>query len=231
MRSTKPLTIAIDGFSSTGKSTLARQIAAALGYRYVDSGAMYRGVALFALEMGAVGPEAEIDRVQIADALENIELDFKAGAGGLSHLLLNGRDVESEIRTMRVSEVVSQVSSIPEVRRKLVDQQQRMGRSGGVVMDGRDIGTVVFPDAELKIYMTAEPGVRAMRRFSELEAKGADVEFEEVRANLELRDRQDLERLDSPLLKAADALELDNTNMSPQQQFDWVMERVRVLLV
>ncbi len=230
MQANKPLTIAIDGFSSTGKSTLARQIAQALGYRYVDSGAMYRGVALFALESGAIDSKGAIDRNRIASELEQIELDFVPNENGVSHLMLNGRDVESEIRSMRVSEVVSQVSSIPDVRRKLVDLQQRMGRSGGVVMDGRDIGTVVFPDAELKLYMTADSEVRAMRRFSELRSKGVSVALDEVRANLELRDKQDIERLDSPLLKASDALLLDNTSLSPEEQFEWVMERVEELI-
>jgi len=226
----KPLTIAIDGFSSTGKSTLARQIAAALGYRYVDSGAMYRGVAWYGLEKGSIGADRAVDVAQMIADLDHIYLDFETMPEGGSRLRVNGICVEPAIRSMRVSEVVSQVSSIPEVRRKLVVQQQRMGRDGGVVMDGRDIGTVVFPQAELKIYMTADPEIRARRRYDELRSKGESVRFEEILDNLNTRDRQDLERLDSPLLKAADAIELDNTFLTPQEQFDWVMERVRGLI-
>ncbi|MBI1315796.1 (d)CMP kinase [bacterium] len=225
----KPLTIAIDGFSSTGKSTLARQVAAALGYRYVDSGAMYRGVAWYGLERGSIGSDRVVDTARIIADLDDIHLDFETMPEGGSRLHVNGVCAEPAIRSMRVSEVVSQVSSITEVRRKLVEQQQRMGRDGGVVMDGRDIGTVVFPQAELKIYMTADPEVRARRRYDELRAKGEPVRFEEILDNLNTRDRQDLERLDSPLLKAADAIELDNTFLSPDEQFDWVMERVRGL--
>ena len=221
----KGFTIAVDGFSSTGKSTLAKAIAKELGLKYVDSGAMYRAVALFGLQKGFIKSDSEIDVQGIIDSLHSIKIQFVYNVNsGKSEIFLNGKEVENDLRSMEVNAVVSIVSSISQVRKAMVREQQRMGAEGSVVMDGRDIGTVVFPDAELKLYMTADPDIRAERRFSELKLKGVDVSKEEVKENLQKRDKQDQERLDSPLLKAKDAIELDNSNLSEKDQLALVLE-------
>lgn len=205
--------IAIDGYSSCGKSTLARQLAAALDYTYIDTGAMYRAVTLYLLDNDiALDDAAAVDK-----ALSAIQLEFKP-VGDARHIHLNGRDVEQDIRTMRVSEHVSPVAARSAVRRAMVAQQQAMGRARGVVLDGRDIGTVVFPEAELKIFMTASIEVRTRRRLQELEAKGIDVDAQEVGANLMKRDHIDSTRADSPLRQADDARILDNSEMEREEQ-------------
>lgn len=209
----KDIIIAIDGFSSCGKSTLAKALAAKLGYAYVDSGAMYRAVTLYALRQG-IDPANE---AALISALDHIHIEFTRGPEG-NRTLLNGEDVESAIRDMLVSEWVSPVSAVSAVRRAMVKQQQAMGRKRGIVMDGRDIGTVVFPDAELKIFLTADAEERVLRRFSELKAAGRDVNMDLVRNNLAERDRIDSTRADSPLLQAQDAVVIDNTHLSPEEQ-------------
>lgn len=225
----RKITIAIDGYSSCGKSTLAKQLASKLNYTYVDSGAMYRAITLFGIENGLASKESVNTEGLVAklDAIE-IELNYDAETGGVT-TFLNGKNVEDEIRTMRVSEVVSYVSIVKEVRAKLRSIQQQLGERGGVVMDGRDIGTAVFPNAELKIFMTASPDVRAKRRFDELKAKGKAVTLEEVRDNLVSRDREDTSRKENPLTQAEDAVVLDNSNISPAEQLElalsWVKER------
>lgn len=218
----KKITIAIDGYSSTGKSTLARQLANALGYTYVDTGAMYRAVTLYALQHGFIGPE--VNKLQVlVKLLPKIRLKFVFNASlGYSEIYLNGENVEKDIRTMEVSGYVSQVAAIEEVRFKLVDLQKRMGEEGGIVMDGRDIGTVVFPNAELKLFMTASPEVRAHRRYKELLEKGHKVEFDEVLENVRKRDHIDSTREFSPLKKAEDAIEFDNSDMGHEEQFERV---------
>ena len=199
------LTIAIDGHSSTGKSTLAKELAAVLGYIYVDSGAMYRAVALEALRKGWVSKEQGIQEENIINALKFLKITFSVNPQGQSITMLNNENVEHAIRTMEVSDVVSQVSELIPVRRRLVALQQKMGEKGGVVMDGRDIGTVVFPKADLKIFMTASDKVRALRRKVELDSKGQDYSLNEVLENLKSRDKSDMERIDSPLIAASDA--------------------------
>ncbi len=211
--------VAIDGHSSCGKSTLAKALAKRLHYVYGDSGAMYRAVTLYFLENA-------LDYQQLTEveaALPHIEIHFER-VEGQNHTFLNGRDVEREIREMRVSEHVSPVSTIPAVRRALVREQQKMGRRRGIVMDGRDIGTVVFPDAELKIFLTADVDVRTSRRHLELAAKGIDAEWDEIRHNLEERDRIDSSRADSPLRKADNAVVIDNTLLSEEQQLEQALE-------
>ncbi|MCZ8169068.1 MAG: (d)CMP kinase [Flavobacterium sp.] len=222
----KKITIAIDGFSSTGKSTLAKQLAQQLGYVYVDTGAMYRAVTLYAMQHGFVSPHHLDAEVLTAD-LKQITLHFVFNAElGYGEMYLNGINVEREIRTLEVSSLVSKVAEISAVRAKLVEQQQAMGKEKGVVMDGRDIGTVVFPDAALKIYMTASPETRAQRRFAELQAKGDSVTYEAVLQNVNERDYIDTHRADSPLVKADDAIELDNSNLSREAQLQRVLEWV-----
>jgi cytidylate kinase len=228
---TKPLTIAIDGHSSTGKSTLAKALAKSMGYVYVDSGAMYRAVALFALRKGWVSKENGCDAVAIESTLDQVQITFELDAAGVNATFLNGQRVEEEIREMAVSHVVSHVAKLSEVRRYLVALQQAMGRNGGVVMDGRDIGTVVFPNAELKIFMTASDDVRAARRKAELDFKGQDVTFQEVLENLKSRDKADMERSDSPLIAAVDARTLDNSTMNREDQFELVLGWAQSLLV
>ena len=228
---TKPLTIAIDGHSSTGKSTLAKALAKSMGYVYVDSGAMYRAVALFALRKGWVSKENGCDAVAIESTLDQVQITFELDAAGVNATFLNGQRVEEEIREMAVSHVVSHVAKLSEVRRYLVALQQAMGRNGGVVMDGRDIGTVVFPNAELKIFMTASDDVRAARRKAELDFKGQDVTFQEVLENLKSRDKADMERSDSPLIAAVDARTLDNSTMNREDQFELVLGWTQSLLV
>ena len=221
----KKIVIAIDGFSSCGKSTFAKAIASKLGYIFIDTGAMYRAVTLYALEQGAI-VDGVVDEARIVELLPEVEISFRFNeARGASDIYVNGVYAEERIRTIEVSNCVSQVSSIGEVREKLVAMQQQMGRSRGVVMDGRDIGTVVFPDAEMKIFMTADAGVRAERRYKELTAKGEDVTLEEILENVISRDKADMTRAISPLRRAEDALELDNSYMSVEEQMAWFMER------
>lgn len=219
----KPLTIAIDGHSSTGKSTLAKQLAKALGYVYVDSGAMYRAVALNALRKEWVSKESGAQASKINAHLEGLVIDFELDQKGVNTTLLNGEVVEEAIRTMEVSNVVSHVAKLVPVRRHLVALQQAMGENGGVVMDGRDIGTVVFPNAELKIFMTASDEVRANRRKAELDAKGQVHSLEDVLDNLKSRDKADMERADSPLIAAEDAVTLDNSSITREEQFQRVL--------
>lgn len=218
---TKRIIIALDGHSSCGKSTFAKAIAARLGYIFIDTGAMYRAVALYAMEHGAI--EAGIvDEDKIVAMLGEINIDFRFNPQrGASDIYVNGDLVEGKIRTIEVSNCVSAVSSISEVRQKLVKMQQQMGERKGVVMDGRDIGTVVFPDAELKIYMTADARVRAERRYKELTAKGDNVSFDEIYENVVSRDKADMNRAISPLRKADDAIVLDNSTMSVEEQMAW----------
>lgn len=218
---TKKIIIAIDGFSSCGKSTFAKSIAARLGYIFIDTGAMYRAVTLYALEHGAIR-SGIADEERIVALLPEIAITFRFNPQrGASDIYVNGDLVEGKIRTIEVSNCVSAVSSIREVREKLVAMQQQMGERRGVVMDGRDIGTVVFPDAELKIYMTADPKVRAERRYAELRAKGDEVSFDEVLDNVISRDKADMSRAISPLRKADDAVVLDNSRMTVEDQMEW----------
>lgn len=224
----KKIIIAIDGFSSTGKSTLAKELAKHLGYVYVDTGAMYRAVSLFAMQNGYIGKEF-FDVESLINSLPFIKLVFKYNPDlGFAEMYLNETNVEKEIRTLEVSSYVSRVAEIHEVRIKLVEQQQEMGKNKGIVMDGRDIATVVFPDAELKIFMTASPQTRAERRFKELTRNGADVTFEDVLKNVEERDYIDTHREDSPLVKAKDAIEFDNSNVTKQEQFEKVLQLVKL---
>jgi len=224
----KKITIAIDGFSSTGKSTLAKELAKYLGYVYVDTGAMYRAVALFAMQNGYINKDF-LDKQSLINSLPYIKLMFKFNPDlGFSEMYLNDVNVEKEIRTIEVSDYVSKVAEIPEVRSKLVEQQQEMGKNKGIVMDGRDIGTVVFPEAEVKIFMTASAQTRAKRRFKELQEKGDKVTFEAVLKNIEERDYIDTHRDDSPLVKAKDATEFDNSNISKQEQFEKVLKLIKI---
>lgn len=219
----KKITIAIDGFSSTGKSTLAKQIAKKLGYVYVDTGAMYRAVSLFAMQNGYINPES-FDKQSLVNSLPFIKLHFEFNPNlGFAEMYLNDVNVENEIRTIEVSGFVSKVAEVSQVRAKLVEQQQQMGKDKGIVMDGRDIGTVVFPNAELKIFMTASPQTRAQRRFDELQQKGQNVSYEAVLANVMERDHIDTHRDDSPLRKADDAVAIDNSELTREQQFDQVL--------
>ena len=219
----KKITIAIDGFSSTGKSTLAKQLAKELGYAYVDTGAMYRAVTYFAMKNNWVN-DTNLNIQYIVDNLANINLEFRFNEQlGFAEMFLNNVNVENEIRTIEVSRCVSKIAEISEVRAMLVKQQQQMGKNKAVVMDGRDIGTVVFPDAELKLFMTASAETRAQRRFDELVEKGQMITFEDVLQNVQERDYIDTHRDDSPLVKAADAIEIDNSSMSKDEQFNLVL--------
>ena len=225
MENNKKIVIAVDGFSSCGKSTFAKAIAARLGYIFIDTGAMYRAVTLYALEQGAIR-DGEVDAEAVVKLLPEINISFSFNAErGASDIYVNGELAEGRIRTIEVSNCVSKVSSIREVREKLVAMQQQMGQKRGVVMDGRDIGTVVFPDAELKIFMTADAQVRAERRYAELTAKGDKVTMEEILENVISRDKADMERAISPLRQAEDAVVLDNSYMSVDEQMAWFMER------
>lgn len=222
----KKITIAIDGRSSTGKSTLARAIGRALDYAYISTGDMYRAVTLYFIEN-----QVDINDLDaVLAALKNIHLEFKLQPEG-NCIFLNGRNVNEEIRTMAVNELVSPVATISEVRREMVKQQQAMGKEGGIVMDGRDIGTVVFPNAELKIFVTADPDERARRRYVELVNKGMDVDYEEVKRNLLERDHIDSTRADSPLMQAEDAIVLDNTSLNHEQQLEKAIEMVKGCLM
>ncbi len=222
----KKITIAIDGFSSTGKSTLAKQLANQLGYIYVDTGAMYRAVALFAMQNGYISADF-FDKQSLINSLPSIKLQFKFNADlGFAEMYLNEVNVETQIRTIEVSSFVSKVAEVSEVRAKLVEQQKEMGKDKAIVMDGRDIGTIVFPDAELKIFMTASATTRAQRRFDELQQKGDDVTYEAVLKNVEERDYIDTHRVDSPLVKAEDAIEIDNSYLNREEQFQVVLDLV-----
>jgi len=226
----KKIIIAIDGFSSTGKSTLAKQTAKALNYVYIDTGAMYRAVTYYALQNHLIGKDF-FDKEQLIKDLDKIHIDFKYNPdSGFAEVYLNGKNIEDEIRKMEVSNYVSQVSEVPEIREKLVAQQRKIGKNKGVVLDGRDIGSVVFPEAELKIFMTAAPEVRARRRFDELRAKGQKVSYEEVLKNVIQRDKTDSTRAASPLIKTEDAIELDNSNLTKEEQFEkvlkWAKEKI-----
>jgi cytidylate kinase len=224
------ITIAIDGFSSTGKSTLAKQLAQQLGYIYVDTGAMYRAVAYFAMQNQLISVDS-FNKVGLINQLKNIVLEFKFNTElGFAEMYLNGANVEKAIRTIEVSGYVSKVAELSEVRSKLVEQQQEMGKNKGIVMDGRDIGTVVFPDAELKIFMTASAATRAQRRFDELVQKGDSVSYDEVLKNVEERDYIDTHRDDSPLVMAEDAVEIDNSHLSREEQFQAVLDLVNAII-
>lgn len=222
----KKITIAIDGFSSTGKSTLAKQLAKHLGYVYVDTGAMYRAVAFFAMQNGYISKDF-FDKQSLINSLSFIKLHFVFNSElGFAEMYLNDSNIEKDIRTLEVSNFVSLVAEVSEVRAKLVEQQQEMGKEKGIVMDGRDIGTVVFPDAELKIFMTASAETRAQRRFDELNEKGHEVSYEQVLKNVVDRDYIDTHRDDSPLRMADDAIEIDNSYLTKDEQFNAVLEMV-----
>ena len=225
----KKITIAIDGHSSTGKSTLAKQLAKALDYIYVDSGAMYRAVTLYALEQGFISDE-KFDSNALISNIENVNIEFKKEGNNPTVLYLNNKEVSSKIRGMEVSNLVSKVAALPQVRQCLVKEQRKMGQNKGIVMDGRDIGTVVFPEAELKIFMTASAQTRTQRRFDELTAKGEQVDFDEVYENITSRDYKDSTRADSPLTQAKDARVLDNTNLTQSQQYKIVMDWIKDLI-
>lgn len=226
----KKITIAIDGFSSTGKSTLAKQLAKELEYVYVDTGAMYRAVAYFAMQYKFIGADF-FDKAALIESLPKIQLEFRYNADlGFAEMYLNGENVEKPIRTIEVSSFVSKVAEVSEVRAKLVEQQQEMGTNKAIVMDGRDIGTVVFPNAELKIFMTASAETRAQRRFDELQQKGDNVSYEDVLKNVVERDYIDTHREDSPLIIADDAIEIDNSYLSREEQFAAVLELINDLV-
>lgn len=221
----KKIIIAIDGYSSSGKSTMARDLARRIGYVYVDSGAMYRAVTLYAIEHGMASPEKGVDTTALVNALPDIHISFTpAGSDGIQHTLLNGKDVEREIRDMQVSSLVSPVAVIPEVRHHLTVLQQEYGKEKGIVMDGRDIGTTVFPAAEMKVFVNASPEERARRRVKELIEKGENVTYEDVLENIRERDHIDTTRKESPLRKADDAVLLDNDNMTIEQQMEWLLK-------
>jgi cytidylate kinase len=227
----RKIIIAIDGYSSCGKSTISRSLANSLGYAYIDTGAMYRAVTYYCLKKGIIS-DGNIDAKKVAHELSHIHITFHHSPKlGSSETYLNGKNIEEDIRTMEVSNVVSAVSAIHEVRELLVSMQRKMAHDGGVVMDGRDIGTTVFPHAELKIFITADIDVRTQRRKLELKAKGIKVTDEEVRENLLKRDKEDSSRKESPLKQAADALVLDTTHLSREQQLEkvihWAKERMK----
>ncbi len=217
MGNNKKIIVAIDGYSSCGKSTMAKALARKVGYVYVDTGAMYRAVALFAMRQGLITPD-KIDETGLQQVVGNIKIEFRPNAAGGQDTYLNDENVESQIRTLEVADGASRVSTLGFVRRELVRQQQRMGLERGIVMDGRDIGTVVFPDAELKLFLTARPEVRAQRRYDELRAKGLEADFDRVLAEVSERDYRDTHRAESPLRQAADAVVLDNSDLTPTQQ-------------
>lgn len=221
----KKITIAIDGHSSSGKSTMAKELAKTIGYTYIDTGAMYRAVTLYALQQGMFSGN-DLNEERLRKEIKNIQISFRLNTDtGRPDTLLNGVDVEKEIRGMEVSDHVSPVAALDFVRHELVAQQQEMGRGKGVVMDGRDVGTVIFPDAELKVFITASPEVRAQRRFDELREKGLDVSYEEILENVKKRDFIDSTRKVGPLKQAEDALLLDNSNMTREEQRTWLLEQ------
>jgi cytidylate kinase len=225
----KKINIAIDGYSSCGKSTLAKGLAQALDYAYIDSGAMYRAVTLFAMRHGIISGNS-LNLEKLLESLDKIKIDF-INQAGVNTTRLNGENVESEIRSMAVSSWVSEISKVPEVRQKLRELQQMASAEGGVVMDGRDIGSAVLPEAELKVFMTADTHTRARRRFAELVQKGVEIEFEKVRENLAHRDKLDTEREENPLIQVPDALLLDNTKLTEKEQLNqaltWAKERIK----
>lgn len=222
----KKITIAIDGFSSCGKSTMAKDLAKEIGYIYVDTGAMYRSVTLYALRHNLFNADGSIREEELKAQMKNINISFQLNkTTGRPDTFLNGENVEKDIRSMEVSSHVSPIATLPFVRAALVAQQQRMGAGKGIVMDGRDIGTVVFPDAELKIFVTASAEVRAQRRYDELKAKGMEANFNDILKNVEERDYIDSHRATSPLRKAPDAIELDNSNLTIAQQQQWLYEQ------
>lgn len=224
----KKITIAIDGFSSCGKSTMAKDLAKEIGYIYVDTGAMYRSVTLYALRHNLFNADGSIREEELKAQMKNINISFQLNkTTGRPDTFLNGENVEKDIRSMEVSSHVSPIATLPFVRAALVAQQQRMGAGKGIVMDGRDIGTVVFPDAELKIFVTASAEVRAQRRYDELKAKGMEANFNDILKNVEERDYIDSHRATSPLRKAPDAIELDNSNLTIAQQQQWLYELYR----
>jgi len=221
----KKITIAIDGFSSSGKSTMAKVLAKAIGYAYIDSGAMYRAVTLFCIENGIITDDGNVDTDELQKEIANIRITFGVNeATGATETYLNGKNVEREIRDMHVSSRVSIIAAIPFVRHALVAQQQALGKNKGIVMDGRDIGTTVFPDAEMKVYVDASPETRAKRRFDELRSKGDNnTTYEDVLENVKQRDLIDTTRAESPLRRADDAMTLDNSNMSREEQNQWLL--------
>lgn len=225
--SEKKIIIALDGYSSSGKSTMARRLASTIGYRYIDSGAMYRAVTLYALDHGMIDAGGSVDTAALDAALPSLTIDFMPQADGSQHTMLDGRDVESEIRTLRVSNAVSTIAALPEVRHRLTAMMQRFGDERGIVMDGRDIGTTVFPDAELKIFVNASAETRARRRFLEMVAKGDAISYEDVLANVVHRDHLDETREESPLRRAADAIDLDNSEMTLDEQNAWLLDRYK----
>lgn len=226
---TKDIIIAIDGFSSCGKSTLAKQVAKELSYIYVDSGAMYRAITLYALENGLL-LDGVINEKELEKAIPHISISFKVNDKGENTTWLNDQCVEDKIRGLKVSENVSAVSAIGFVREALVEYQRLLGERRGIVMDGRDIGTVVFPDAELKIFLTATPEIRAERRYLELKEKGQPEPFEKILENIKYRDEYDQNREISPLRRAEDALDLDNSDLTREEQRSWVLEKVKEIL-
>jgi cytidylate kinase len=228
--SKRKITIAIDGYSSCGKSTIARDIAARMHYNYVDTGAMYRAVTLYCLRNGLINGK-ELDVEGLIDELEQVFIEFNFNPDTLqSEILLNGENVEQYIRQMDVNDWVSQVSAVGEVRRKMVKIQQELGKGKGIAMDGRDIGTTVFPDAELKLFMTADIDIRTQRRIDELERKQIPASFEEVKENLIQRDYEDMNRIESPLRKAKDAIILDNSNLTQPQQLEFALNLIDQIL-
>jgi cytidylate kinase len=222
----KEITIAIDGFSSCGKSTMAKELAKTIGYIYIDSGAMYRAVTLFSLERGLV-EAGEVNMDGLRRSLGEVQISFRLSESGRPETYLNGVNVEQEIRSMEVSSFVSAIAALDFVRTAMVAQQQELGKAKGIVMDGRDIGTTVFPDAELKIFVTASTEVRAKRRYDELTGKGTKISLEEVKKNIEARDHIDQNRTISPLRKAHDALLLDNSSLTPEEQNQWLLAEYR----
>ncbi len=221
----KKITITIDGLSSCGKSTMARQLAKKIGYIYIDTGAMYRAVTLYALQNNII-KENKIEKDRLKKALSHLEIKFKLNKEtSLPETYLNGVNVEKEIRSMQVSEQVSQIATLDFVRETLVNQQQKMGKDKGIVMDGRDIGTTVFPDAELKIFVQASPEVRAKRRYDELKAKNIESDYDQILANVTQRDEIDMNRTISPLRPAKDALILDNSDLTIEEQNEWLLEK------
>jgi cytidylate kinase len=224
------ITIAIDGFSSTGKSTVAKQLAKTLGYVYVDTGAMYRAVTYYAMQNGLINND-DFNAEALIYQLPKINISFKFNAHlGFAEVYLNNVNIEKSIRTLEVSGFVSKVAAISEVRQKLVEQQQKMGEDKGIVMDGRDIGTVVFPDAELKLFMTASAETRAERRYKELIERGDKVDYKDVLKNVEERDYIDTNRKDSPLVKAEDAIEIDNSNLTLEGQFNKILQLTKMAI-
>ncbi len=214
------INIAVDGYSSCGKSTIAKGLAKALGYTYIDSGAMYRAVALYAIRKGWITP-GKMDEGSLREQVGNIKIEFKPNEQGMHDTFLNGENVEGEIRSLEVADAASRVSTLGFVRQALVHRQQEMGKEKGVVMDGRDIGTVVFPDAEMKLFLTASPEIRAKRRYKEMTEKGEKPRYEEVLANVKERDLRDTTRDESPLRQANDALVLDNSTIGIEEQLAW----------